>query len=414
MKQLSFIGLLVALFLISGCKKEKDQDKDDDDIVGTPVMISGEVDMSATSVARVLALSSTNTHKLVDVVNNHFSIELDNGKPWGLVFLDNASQPLGVLSMGNGIDALPLHYISAGVSAIDLLVITRNGNVFTPAHNPLGSEIQLTSQQMIAVASMDDYLVAVLKNPDVNGNGQIDLLEGKFFKLSVIYFIKPGTFSGAALTPSIDTNTLIEGYKLFLTAEDQSFPETVYFTGPGGSQLSNTGSEGYLSFTDNRVYSTPYQYNLMGTGSYIPPGGTYTIQYGGSTLTFNLADQSYVNNNIVYPWPTLALNSNGTMNSMSWVYRILSGTVNFDISALMRGLEIQIEGEGNKCSSHQNSDRLYDSGKLPVSTTAHTFSCQNIDWGTGAPYPGWKHIDRVMMTYEDHYDASYVVMYEKY
>ncbi len=413
MKKLSFIGLLIALLFTAGCKKEDDLDNDDEDITGTPVMILGEVDMAATQAAKVLALSSTDRYKIADITNNRFSIELDNGKPWGLIFLNSAEQPLGFLSLGNGIETLPLHYITTGVDSIDLQTITRNGNIFIPSHNPVGNEIPLTADQKDAVAGTDDYLAMLLKNPDVNGNGQVDALEGKFFSLKVIFFIKPGNFHSANLTPTYDPYNLIEGYKLFLSVEDNSFPETIYYTGPAGSPLSGTPSEGYLSFTSHRVYSTPYQFNVMDTSSYIPVAGVYTIQYNGQTLTFNLPDQSYALSNVVYPWPALTLNGDGTMNKLDWSYQTPSGTTGFDLSAIMRNISLSVEGTGNKCTDHQNSDRLYDTGRLPISTTSHTFSCQNIDWGAGTMYPGWKHVDRLMFGYEDHYDATYVVMYER-
>lgn len=116
---------------------------------------------------------------------------------------------------------------------------------------------------------------------------------------------------------------------------------------------------------------------------------------------------------MVYPWPTLTLNTDGTINKLDWTYQFPGGSANSGLSSLIREISIQIEGVGNKCSNHQYESMLYTPAPLPVTTTSHTFSCQNIAWGSGSPYPGWPHIDRVMMTYEDHYDASYVVMYER-
>lgn len=406
----------LVLMLTNACNKEDDDPGNgDDDIVGTPVMITGTVNSTDTEAVKVLAISSTDSYKVAPIENNNFSIELDNGKPWGLILLSGSDDPLGFVSLGNGIECLPLTFMISGNDTIDLQTITRNGNIFTPGYNPIGNEIVMTDEQMVATASMDDYLAALLKNPDVNGNGTIDVLEDKFFKLEVIYFIKPGRFHNSELTPTYSQYNLIEGYRLFLTVKDQSFPETVYFSGPAGSPLSNTPSEGIMEFDDHRVYNTSYLSNITDTTSYIPVGGVYSINIGGSTLTFNLPDQEYVKNNVVYPWPTLTLNGDGTMNKIDWVYQMPSGTTNTNLQSLMRGMQIQIEGSGNKCSSsNQLSDRLYDSPNLTPGTVSHTLSCQNIMWGSGEPYPGWQHIDRVMMTYEDHYDASYVVMYERY
>lgn len=54
--------------------------------------------------------------------------------------------------------------------------------------------------------------------------------------------------------------------------------------------------------------------------SFVPLGGLYTIDYRGSTLTFEIDDQSYVADNVVYPWPTITLNDDGTMRRIDWTY----------------------------------------------------------------------------------------------
>lgn len=403
----------MCILFTPGCSKE-DDDKGDDQQTGTPVIVTGSTDLSASEVFSILAIASNHDYKQAQVTGNNFSLELDNGQPWGLVFLNAANQPLGILSLGNGIETLPLHYLDSEADSLELETISRNGTVFTPSANPIGSKIPLTPEQVTIVAGMDDYLTAVLQNPDVNGNGTIDLLEGRSFTLSVIYFIKPGNFHVPQLSPSFDNTTLIEGYRLFLTAEDASYPETIYYSGPAGSPLNNTPSESYLAFdNDSRIYGTPYLYDLTGSASYIPVGGTYTVKYGSETLTFNLPDQSYADANIVYPYPTISLNTDGTLNKVDWIYRMPAGVVNFDVKALIDNIMVQIEGTGPKCEAIPNQSGTYGSGRLPASTTSHTLACQNIVWGNSEPIPGSDYVMRLMMTYEDHYGASYVVMYEK-
>ena len=407
------IILGILLFLLGSCTKENDGNKDGDELSGDPVMVSGTIDASAVQATEVLAISSENKFKRADISNSKFSIELDNSNPWGLIFLDEADQPLGLLSLGNGIETLPLHYINSTVTAIELDSISRIGDIFSASNNPIGNSIPLTTEQMQIVSTMDDYMAALLKNPDIDGNGKIDVLEGKSFSLTPIYFIKPGNFHVPSLTPTLNPTTLIEGYRLFLTAEDASYPEKIYYTGPSGSPLLNTPSESYLSFDDSRVYNTPYLFDLSGSGSYIPSGGVYKIKYGTSTLTFDLSDQSYVNTNIVYLWPTITLNSDGTLNKVDWVSMLPGGTATFDLSALIRNIMVQLDGTGPKCTAIPNQSGLYGSDRLPANTSSHTFACQNIIWGNTMPVPGSEYIERLMMTYEDHYSASYVVMYEK-
>jgi len=410
----AFLLVLTATAVyFTACTKQED-DPDDNDQTGSPVIITGSLDASAAAVTGVLAIGSDYSYKQAAVSGNNFSLKLDNGQPWGLVFLDASNQPLGLLSLGNGIEALPLHLLDNTIDSLDLKTISRDSDIFTPAANPIGGTIPLSPEQMALLGAMDDYLASVLKNPDVNGNGTIDLLEGRSFRLSVIYFIKPGNFHVPELSPSFDNTTLIEGYRLFLTVEDNSYPETVYFSGPGGSPLSNTPSESYLAFdNDSRVYATQYLYDLLGSGSYIPVAGVYTVKYGNETLTFNLPDQSYVNSNIVFPYPTVTLTSEGMLSKVDWVYRSPAGVVNFDVQALVDNIMVQLEGTGPRCEAIPNQNGTYGSGRLPAATTSHTLACQDIRWGNTEPVPGSEYIIRLMMTYEDHFGASYVVMYEK-
>jgi len=286
--------------------------------------------------------------------------------------------------------------------------------IFSPSQNPIGNSISLSAEQLPIVAAMDDYLASLLKNPDVNGNGKIDLLEGKSYTLSVLYFIKPGTFKAPGLTPTLDPTTLIEGYRLSLTAVDANYPETVYFSGPAGSSLSGSPSQNYNAYDDARIYYTTYLFDPLGhSESFIPPGGTYTINYGNSTLTFNLPDQSYVNTNIVYPWPTVTLNDNGSLKQVDWIYKQHTGTVNFNLSALIHDIMVQLGGSGPACTAIPNQSGLYGSGRLPYNTTSHIFACQNINWGNAQPQPGSQYVDLFMMTYADHFGATYVVMYDR-
>jgi hypothetical protein len=120
-----------------------------------------------------------------------------------------------------------------------------------------------------------------------------------------------------------------------------------------------------------------------------------------------------VTSNIVYLWPTITLNTDGTLNKVDWVSKLPAGTTNFDLSALISNIMVQLDGTGPKCTAIPNQSGLYGSDRLPANTTTHKFACQNMVWGSVAPYPGAEYVERLMLTYEDHYGASYVVMYEK-
>ena len=120
--------------LLTGCNKD-DENTPGGDENGSPVIVTGTLDATAAEVASVLAISTDNDYKQSQVANSTFSLQLDNGRPWGLVFLDAAGKPLGLLSLGNGIETLPLHYLVETADSLDLGSISRSGTIFTPSAN---------------------------------------------------------------------------------------------------------------------------------------------------------------------------------------------------------------------------------------------------------------------------------------
>lgn len=78
------IPFFLMLLFIGGGTKDNDNDDDIEDVVGSPVALRGELDASASEVAKVIAYSSTGRNKVGDIISGSFSLQLDNGKPWGL------------------------------------------------------------------------------------------------------------------------------------------------------------------------------------------------------------------------------------------------------------------------------------------------------------------------------------------
>ena len=268
----------MSLVLFHSCAKVEDDKNQDDDLLGQPITIWGTLDQTASQTKALLALSSNNIYKKVSVENNSFCIKLDNGKPWGLIFLGDANQPLGILTLGSGIESIPLHYITASFDKINLGTISKDVENFTPKHNPIGNEIPLDDNQIAFIAGQDDYPVSILRNPDVDGIGQIDVLEGKPVALHVIYFVKPGNFKGSATTPTLNTSTLVEGYRLFLTAQDNHIRKLFIIQAQPDLLYRTLFSISYLSFKDARVYNTPYLFDVSALVRNI------MVQLGGSGL----------------------------------------------------------------------------------------------------------------------------------
>jgi len=349
-------------------------------------------------VAKVMVFYQDGSYKFSKVTEDgNFSITVDKSAPAGMIFVGAGDNFLGYLTLGDGIDTLPLNSIADDVSEIDLGILSSSGLIVEPSHNPLSNEIPLTPEEQKALAQCDDLFSSIVKNPDVDGNGIIDFLEGKFFRLQILYYVSAGSFDGD-LGLTVNEPTDISGYKLAFDLTGTNLPQTVDFTGPAGSGLSSSTSAGSNVYTGRTTYFSPY------VGS-IPPAGQYTVDYDTNTLTFTLPDQSAAPSNIVLPVPTVTLNDDRSIQKVNWVYRLGSAaTAALDPLTIISKIELQIDGSGSPCASYPQAGRMYNSGWLSATTTGHFLTCQTLSWDD---------ITRIYMAYEDLYENHYVVIYSK-
>jgi len=295
--------------------------------------------LNPNDVSKVIVFQGDGGYSVSTVSNSSFSIAVEKGSPVGIIFVGANNNYLGYLTLKNGIDSLPLTKLGSGVNTIDLQTLSSSGLIVEPSHNPIGSELPLTSEEQTAIAQSDDFFTSVIKNPDVDGNGIIDFLESKFFRPYILYFITGGNFGGN-LTPTVITPSSINGYRFGFDAIDTNRPDTVYFTGPIGSGLSTSPSDQPNVYTDSTSYGSPYVNNPP-----IPPAGQYTVAYKSSTLTFNISDQSSAPSNIVLAVPTVTLNGDGTIQKVNWVYKLGSGdAATLDPMAVISNIILQIDG----------------------------------------------------------------------
>jgi hypothetical protein len=391
MKNIFFVTLLALLAGATSCKKN------DDDLVGDPVTLSANIDQSTTGASKVVAVSLRSGYRLVDITNNQFSVTIDNAQPWTLVFLTTNNQPLGHIKLSNTIESLPMYYVPTDINSINLGTLNKNGFVFTPGIDLFQTTIPLNGTEQLAVGQTDDWFAASANNLDVDGNGTLDFTEGNDYGIGVLYFINGGVF-GTGTTPSLDTSGFVNGFKLIIHIEEASLPSVIYVTGPAGSGLQNALTTEQNNYGDYIDFFTPM------VQSQFPPGGEYQVTYNSKTLTFNIPDQSYILNNIVIPWPTVNLNSNGTINNISWEMKLPYNNNTINPSSIVRRIQVQIDGTSPTCQSNIQGNRIYNSPDLSAETTDHTLECQNIEWSS---------VDRIYMTYEDQYGQNYIVVFTR-
>jgi hypothetical protein len=145
--------------------------------------------------------------------------------------------------------------------------------------------------------------------------------------------------------------------------------EDVSFTGPAGSGLNN--AKCCHNEPSNGFYQTP-----LIAGPLLPPAGTYTVNFGTSTLRFEMGSQAHADQNIVMAVPSLAV-VGGKIQKISWTYKFGNGAnANIDLSSLMKDIQVQIDASGAACNSSQYGERAYDSPKLSPSATEVSLGCE--------------------------------------
>ncbi len=354
-------------------------------------------------VAKVIVFSMNNAITVSPVTNGAFSIEVNKGFPVGMIFVGAEDNYLGYLTLGNGIDTIPLTEAPTDVRNIDLEKLLSSGPVVQPSHNPLGNELALTSDEQAAIAHCDDLFASIIRNPDVDGNGKIDFLEESpmHYSLGVEYHIGGGSLAGDG-TPIVDTPAKISGYALVFQAVGDDRPDDVYFTGPPDSGLSNSPSmviypeEGYTTYIAPHIQSPA-----------IPPEGEYKIHCGSKKLTFTIPHPALVARNIVLVVPKVTLNENGTIYSINWRYCLGngSGTISNPRRIMQEGIMMHIFGEGRRCEESEYPHILYvPSVAIPSTTTSHILTCDHVYWDE---------VDNISMGFSDVYGNNNFIHWYK-
>jgi len=344
--------------------------------------------LDVSDVKTVIVFNTDGSFSAADVTNGSFSVNATASKPVGIVFAGSGNSYLGYLTFSNfssNINSLPLQQAGSDITEIDLGTLTSTGAVVESSNNPFGSAIDLTADEQDMYAQLNSTFAATIITPDVDGNGQVDLLENKFINLHIAYHYSAGSFSGSSLTPAVSS---VSGlcWNLVLCAADGGSnggtalynwtTSSVLFTGPGMSTGLNNSS---LS-NDSKNWGSE------NVSTSCPTEGTYTISDGGvNTLTFYITSQTDPLKNLILIVPTVTLNSdNNTMNKISWIFKTMDNSaVISDPFKFIQGVKIQMNGTGTACTTPECTGQIYSSGGNPsqwITELEHTFTCQNIIW----------------------------------
>jgi hypothetical protein len=277
--------------------------------------------LDPTQVSKVLIFSAGSySYQAVNVSNGTFSVNVPRSNPIGMIFVGSNDEYLGYLYLKNNIASLPMSRVKSSVATIDLGALSSSGLVVEPSNNPLGNEIPLTSQESKALAHFNGLFASIIKNPDIDGNGKIDLLEGKKFYLLLVYYIDTGKF-GSELTPSMN-EFKINLYWMTFYSSTSNCPDTVTVTGPQASPFSSPQT------VNRRDLGTPYCSHQYVSNSNPGPvtAGEYRVEYPTGTLTFIIPDQTPILSDSIMMRPTVTLKDDGTVQKISWIYCPANGS----------------------------------------------------------------------------------------
>jgi hypothetical protein len=171
------------------------------------------------------------------------------------------------------------------------------------------------------------YATAYSQTVDTSTTNQVvDFLVGTPTTNTMVFRHDLGNVGqfGASLTPTVTYPVAIQSYRAVFHAFNETnppAPNTVFFSGPGGSGLTNTPADpafGASRSGPDVLYSSPAVRN--------PPialGGGWSVVFRTNANNFNMPAPQALPRTVVL-LPTLSL-SNGVLISLSWAYYDSSG-----------------------------------------------------------------------------------------
>lgn len=364
--------VIIACVLLSGCKK--------DNYAVDRILIKGKLESGTKSQrisseikgvefdlldAKKVLVFYGNRYDLADITDGAFSVRAETGKPTALVFLDNSNNYIGNLFAG-GLNMLPLGDVDESVSVINLNSLTLDGTSVIPSHDPIGEEIDITSEEAVRYRELGIYYESLSKNIDADNNGIPDILNKKDLRINSQFRIFGGSWGVNNMSPSqFDISNLRINYAVRIEGNISMAPangNNVAFSGPVESPYTDITRSGYVADKDcfisffmrqgERLQNDPLSNNQLPFKK-----GTYSFTLDGNnlfTLNYSNIDAKYY---LVIASPTLHTDSEGKITSVSVDYRLPDNTP-VDPENYVTILQLQFQ---NKDGSRLEIGGLYES-----------------------------------------------------
>jgi hypothetical protein len=363
--------LIIACILFAGCKKEDNAD-DADRIEIRGTLVSGSKGSSSVKGFSANLLDATkvlifygNRYDLAEISNGTFSVNAETGKPTALVFLDASNNFIGNLFAG-GLNMLPLGNIDGSATVIDLQNLTLTGTTVIPSHDPIGDEIDITSEEATRFRELGGYYEFLAKNIDADNDGVPDILNKKDLRISSRFEVYGGSWGLNTTQPSeFDISGLRINYSVRIEGNISMSPSnsnTVALSGPVDSPYSDIVKERFQADKDCFItfFSRPGEllHNSPIVNNLLPfKKGIYSFTLDGSTdytLNYSNINAGYF---LVIASPTLHTDNEGRITSVTINYKLPDNTI-VDPENFVTILQLMFR---NKDGSRVEIGALYES-----------------------------------------------------
>lgn len=331
------------------------------------------------------------------VVAGRFEIPVEDLNPAGIVFVGPDDSFAGYVEVGTDMASLPLQAVDKAAVNINLGILSFNDKKASPEHDPFEHIDSLSEASIQSLANAGSLFSSVVRNPDFDGNGVIDLLENKYINGKIMYFLgNPNSFD-SLYTPIIDSPITISSHKIFVGLRYPDLPENATITYPDDSSRSKYSNSG----TSSRTFFFP---GVSG----LPAAGAYRFQADSIDYIFSIPDQTNAAESIVILRPTVELDAEtGVIISIAWEALHQDLTPLTSVNHIFSDLEVQIDVTEEAKLKYVIQDgstvRAYNSGNVPASNEQVTLDVDVL----------WADVAVVYFAYNDVYGNHYVLGYQK-
>ena len=305
-----------------------------------------------------------------DLVNINSDGTFTGSAPEGsatvIAFLTSDNQFIGNLFAG-GLNLLPLVGLKENVSVIDLSTLTLEGKRVIPSNDPIGKEIQLSTDEIAFLNDVGSYYEFLSKNIDTNNDGKPDILNKLQIEINSILYMEGGFWGENTSSAYIHKpNELNINYRMRIYGhkETKINLQTIELSGPAGNPYPNiqkdgtstTPSDGFIAIFSRGNNSSDSGWS----DTHFPPfeSGIYTLKTNNTdTRTFHYSNVN-MRNYMVIVSPTFITNEKGQVTSIKMNYQFPDGSPADPRKLLIGRVRIQIN---SATKSLYEADNLYGS-----------------------------------------------------